>query len=374
MAIRSPEPLTDSLSPATTPEDHWTRTERGVSSWLKHRLPDVICGEMPATGEGSGQSIASMENLIQSSRRTLCPAKIRRLTLSLVALVALGFSAGSALAGVEFHTNSTAFGAAASSFSLMGTENWSSAGNAAEAAVADPLAPGVANGPFPNGSSVAAGVRVQSNILGNTATNASPGNGALFYTPTGFTGASGNKQPSNQVTVNFANESMDVIFSAVAGSTPRAVSLTPLFFRLGLNNSATVTIQVYNQTNAFLGSTMVSNVQDCLETAYLGITTTGSDSLGRINLWATSTDIVGVDNLSVYGSAGVGPRLRALQLTQSGFSVQLDAEAGQTFRILASTNLTSWLPVQTNTLSTASQQLLLPTSGSARFYRAEQLP
>jgi hypothetical protein len=318
-----------------------------------------------------------MDNLIQRSRRPLFSARTRRLALSFVALMALHFSAGTGLAGVEFQTTLPAFTAAATSFSLMGTENWSSAGNAPAAAISDPLAPGVANGPFATGTSVASGIQVQSNTLGESATNTMPG-GGLFYAPMGFAGQSGNKQPSNQVSVNLQNESFDIIFSSVAGKAPRAVSLVPTFYRLGNNTVGSVTIQVYNQANILIGSNIVANVQDSLESAFIGITTTGSDVLGRVNLWASTSDAVGADNISVYGSAGggggTGAKLFGLQLAGSSFSVRLDAEPGQRFRILASTDLTTWVPVQTNTLTSASQQLTLPASGNARFYQAELLP
>ncbi len=317
-----------------------------------------------------------MDNLIQRSRRPLFSARIRSFAVSITALAALHFSVGTGLAGVEFQTTLPAFTSAAAAFSLMGTENWSSAGNASAIAINDPLAPGVANGPFAAGTSVASGIRVQSNALGEGATNTMPG-GGLFFSPTNFTGNSGNKQPSNQVSGNLQNESVDIIFSSVAGKAPRAVSLVPTFYRLGNSNAGTVTIQVYNQTNALIGSNIVANVQDALENAFIGITTTGSDVLGRVSLWASTSDAVGADNISVYGSesgGGTGPRLFGPQLTGASFSVRLDAEAGQTFRILASSDLATWVPVQTNTLVSASQQLTLPASGSARFYRAELLP
>jgi hypothetical protein len=291
-----------------------------------------------------------------------------------VTLLALLLSAGPLVAGVVFHETAEAFDAAMGTFTLMGREDWSSAGNAAATVVNSPLAPGVANGPFPNGTTVASGIRVQSNSLGPNGATPAPGTN-LYYAPAGFRGVSGNIQPSNQLSTNWDNDSFDIVFSAVNGKSPKAVSFSPMFYRIGANTTATLTIKVYNQADGLLGTVTVPDVADCLEDAYIGILMTGADTLGRVNIWATATDVVGADNIEVFSGQVVQPSLRALHVSGPNFTVQIDGEAGQRYRMLASANVASgWQSVQTNTLATASQQLTLPATGAARFYRAELWP
>ena len=52
----------------------------------------------------------------------------------------------------------------------------------------------------------------------------------------------------------------------------------------------------------------------------------------------------------------------------------INGVAGQRYVILSSTDLRSWSPVQTNTLTTSSNNYALPASGAVRFYRAQGLP
>ncbi len=276
-------------------------------------------------------------------------------------------------AGVVFHATSGEFQQAVTGLRFMGSENWSSAGNAAARNLTDPLSPGVAKTPFANGTSAASGIRVQSNSLKNAPVAVSPGNG-LFYAPTGFAGLSGNIQPSNQLSAQRNDDSFDIVFSTVNGVLPRAVSLSPMYYKITGADAATVTVRVYNQANTLLGTTTVTNVKDCLEDAFLGIVTTGNDALLRVNLWATTTDVVGADNIAVHGSTTTGPRLRAAGITGQGFTAWLDADSGKSYRVLASTNATTWQAVQTNTLVSPSQLLTFPISGPVRFFQAQQLP
>jgi hypothetical protein len=51
----------------------------------------------------------------------------------------------------------------------------------------------------------------------------------------------------------------------------------------------------------------------------------------------------------------------------------LDGQAGQRFALLASTNLTAWVSLQTNTLTTDSLEYSVPSSGVARFFKAQLL-
>jgi len=285
-------------------------------------------------------------------------------------------------AGVSFYFTTKGFAVATAAMTLRGTEDWSSAGNAPATSLSDPLSPGVANGPFANGSSVAAGVQVQSNFLGNTPTNTAPGDG-LYYAPAGYIGNSGNVQPSDQVSANRPNDGFDMIFQTIGLSVPRAVSFSPMYYQLGSTgegsspgdtSAADLTIRVYNQSGAFLGSATVTNVQDCLEDAFLGIVTTGSDTLGRVNVWATSTDTSGADNIAVYADAEITPTLHALGFASGNFSFELDGRAGRQYAILSTGDFASWIYEQTNQLSSNSMQLTLVATNALRFYRAQSLP
>lgn len=71
---------------------------------------------------------------------------------------------------------------------------------------------------------------------------------------------------------------------------------------------------------------------------------------------------------------GTPPTLTALNATNGNFNFQLNGQAGQRYAVLSSNNLTSWAPVQTNTLAAASLLISLPATNTARFYRAQWLP
>jgi hypothetical protein len=70
------------------------------------------------------------------------------------------------------------------------------------------------------------------------------------------------------------------------------------------------------------------------------------------------------------------PELRAVPVSGgAGFELWLDGTAGQRYEIQATTNLVNWTSVQTNALTTSSQQVNLPSSSlPASFYRARWLP
>jgi hypothetical protein len=292
----------------------------------------------------------------------------------IIGLLLAGLIVTTANAGVTFYTTSSMFNPAVTSFNLRGTENWSTATGTEIANVSDPLLPGVANGPLPTGSSVTVGVRAQSNSLGNNPTHPAPGLG-MVYAPAGFVGVSGNLQPTKQVSGNVTNSSFDLIFTNIGQSVPRAASLSPMYYRISsANNSATVTVRVYNQANTLLGSTTVANVKDCLEDAYLGIVTTDSDTLGRINIWATAKDVPGADNIAVYDAAPIPPTLKAVSRTGKNFTFKLAGQAGHRYAIQSGTNLVNWQSIQTNTLATNSIQLTITATNNLRFYRAQWLP
>lgn len=71
---------------------------------------------------------------------------------------------------------------------------------------------------------------------------------------------------------------------------------------------------------------------------------------------------------------GAPPALRALGAAGGNFNFRLEGLAAQRYAILTSPDLANWMPVQTNTLATASVQISLPATNAARFYRAQWLP
>lgn len=224
---------------------------------------------------------------------------LRRSALAAVATLSfLMFLPNLSRAGVAIYVDDQAgFGAASSGLVLAGMEDWSSSTLAANqlAHFADPLAPGVSNGPFPGGTNPATGMTVQSNTLGGNPTVPSPG-GGLANASEGFLGT-----PDDQVSSDLVDTSFDMIF-AIAGTD--AVSFTPLIFdQVGSGNAGTATIRVYDSSNALLGSVQDIPVAGFTNpTTFVGIVTTGGDAIGRINVFATSTNdrFAGADNIAVY--------------------------------------------------------------------------
>ncbi|HTJ00049.1 MAG TPA: hypothetical protein VL527_14300 [Dongiaceae bacterium] len=287
-------------------------------------------------------------------------------------LMAALWLTAAAHAGVVFYTVPANFNAAAAPYTLLGTEDWSSATGTNIADVTDPLLPGVANGPFPTGSKPATGVQAQSNANGANADNLNPGDG-MFYSPTGYSGFSGHIQPSQQLSVNQTGDSFDVIFGDTNNpSNVKAVSLSPMFYQLGASSSGNITIRVYNQANVFLDTTTVSNVQDSLENAYLGIiATNNSDTIGRINLWASSQDASGADNIAVYAGTTSPVTLHADGWATNSFTFTLTGNPGSSYVIQSSSNLVNWTSLQTNQLSSNSLQLKISAPARAQMYRAQ---
>ena len=74
-------------------------------------------------------------------------------------------------------------------------------------------------------------------------------------------------------------------------------------------------------------------------------------------------------------SAGTNPLLTPGTVSSTNtFSFWLSAPTGRYYIIQSSSNLTSWLPVQTNLLSTSPLSLVFSTTNTSRFYRAVWLP
>jgi hypothetical protein len=203
-----------------------------------------------------------------------------------------------------FNNDQAGFNTAVGNASLVvqSTENFESIGpilTVGGVLTNDPLASGVANGPFPSGTTLT-GVLIQSN------TNASSG---LTTLPRGFNAlvalgpADGSR--SNQVFATFDGDGMDLVFSA-AGA--HAVSLAPLFENLvSAGATGTVTVRVFDTANFLLGSADITNVGWSMSQAssFVGVVagTTGN-RIGRINLYDGgsfgSNTSQGVDDIVVF--------------------------------------------------------------------------
>ncbi len=93
----------------------------------------------------------------------------------------------------------------------------------------------------------------------------------------------------------------------------------------------------------------------------------------------TFTNTVPPQSITLFvlpAGAPVAPSLRpGLASPTNTFDFWLDGGAGQNYVLLWSSNLLSWLPLQTNTLATNSLHLVVSTTnGPARFYRAQWAP
>jgi hypothetical protein len=219
-------------------------------------------------------------------------------------LAAIGFAQPVKAAVSFFVDNPGGFNTAIGGLVLRGTETWEQSTLAANniTTFSDPLAPGVLNGPFPTGSTAAAGITAQANTLGANAVTPSPaGANGLATASVGFVGS-----PSDQLSPNSFNVSFDLIVNP-AGNYAGAVRLSPLYFSSVATSSTstpgTVIITVYDPSNNLLGTQTVTNV-DYSQTDFVGIVATAGSNIRRINLFASTnaaTSTAGADDISVYG-------------------------------------------------------------------------
>jgi len=155
----------------------------------------------------------------------------------------------SASGGVLFFVNDTAgFDAARGSTTLAGFEDWESSTLAPNMSTlfSAPLEPGVANGPFPNGTVAATGMTAQINTSGGNPTVPTPG-GVLATASAPFLGT-----PTDQVGPSPPDVSFDLLFGLPQTT---AVSLTPLAIDLDASGDpGTVTIRVYDTSNDLLAA------------------------------------------------------------------------------------------------------------------------
>jgi PEP-CTERM motif len=229
-----------------------------------------------------------------------------RKQVAIFCTVILMLVARESCAQVTFFVNDQAgFNAAASAFNFAGTEDWETSILTPNSLTTfdDPLAPGIANGPFPTGSLTAPGVTAQSNTLAGAATSTSPrGAFGLATASAGFLGT-----PSDQVSPN-QNDSFDLLINP-AGGFSGAVGLNPLYFDFSAasstSNPGSVVVSVYDVNNLLVGTQAMNNV-DFSASSFLGIVSAGGTNIRRINLWGSTNpanSTAGADNIAVFSSA-----------------------------------------------------------------------
>jgi len=172
------------------------------------------------------------------------PPSSLRLALSLCLLL----GSGTAAATVQVFVDDPAgFAAATAGHSLLGVEDWSSAGDAPMQAIAAPLQPCVPNGPFPHGTNPATGLTVVANQ-----------NGA---------------------------DGATVVPADVLSDRRRR--------QRGHDHGDRV-----RRRPRARGSASVPNVVDTQETSFLGIVGAPGE-IRRVNVWAGGTAAAGADNIRV---------------------------------------------------------------------------
>jgi hypothetical protein len=217
----------------------------------------------------------------------------------------------SAEAAVLFFIDDQAgFDAASGGLMFAGIEDWESSSLAAGMIVGFPdvLQPGIANGPFPNGTDPATGLTVQSNTLGGNPINLAPrGARGLATASVGYFGT-----PTDQVSTGFcqqvsgvcgAGDSFDMRFGLPSTS---AVSFVPLVFDVsGSGNAGTAAIRVFDTNNVLIGTSPNVSVSGYTNpTTLVGVVATAGDDIGRINIFATSVNdsFAGADDIRVFTS------------------------------------------------------------------------
>jgi hypothetical protein len=220
--------------------------------------------------------------------------------------------AGQASAGIIFYNTQATFDAATglAGLTLLGMEDFESS-TLAPGAIQDfddPLAPGVANGPFPTGTNPATRMTVQSNTSPDGFTVAPRGVTGLVTAAVGFEGA-----PDDQIGNNQEPDSLDLIFASLAAAPITAVDLVPMFVdSLVTAALGDIQVQVFDIANTLLGSVLVTDITYANKLGYLGIIATAGDAVSRINLVDVEFNSVtqhyaAVDDIRVYADLGTGP-------------------------------------------------------------------
>ena len=228
--------------------------------------------------------------------------KLRRLfVLAALGSALLGSSTTSEAGLLSFGNNAAGFNAqvAGDSLPLLGTEDFESSTLASNSIQVfdDSLTPGVANSVFPGGTNPALGMTVQSNTLGASPSSTSPrGSSGLVTASAGYLST-----PSDQISNNSPGDSFDLVFSPAV----KAVGLSPLFFAQApttpTSDPGTIEFEVFSSANVSLGTFSLASV-DFSQTDFMGIVATGSDNIGRINLYAVGDLYAGADDIRAYAA------------------------------------------------------------------------
>jgi hypothetical protein len=220
--------------------------------------------------------------------------------------------ASPASAVLLFVDNEAAYNAAVAALTFAGTEDFESSTlgpNLATNNFTDPLAPGVANGPFPTGTNPATGLTVQSNTLAGMPVMVSPR--GLFGLGTASAGFFGT--PTDQVSNSAVGDSFDMLFGL---TNTFAVSFNPLVFdQAATAGVGAFDIRVFDTSNTLiLGPTQITAAAFTNPTTHVGIVAMAGEDIGRINLFGTGSiagggtvDFTGADNINVYTAGQVTP-------------------------------------------------------------------
>jgi hypothetical protein len=182
-----------------------------------------------------------------------------------------------------------------------------------------------------------------------------------------FRNYDGNKSAFGDTSVNAIAPNPDAV-SAFASMRSTDGELTILIVNKQLTASAAATIAVTNR--------LLSGTGQVWQLTSANVITRLSD----INISGnTLTSTVPPQSITLFvlpGGAPPPPQLRAGTMSATNtFDLWLDGTAGQRYVLSESRDLVTWNPVGTNTLSSDSWHIVLPTANSSlMFYRGQWLP
>jgi hypothetical protein len=210
-----------------------------------------------------------------------------------LSIVIVFFVANVATADVTWYDDQGAFEAAAAAAGLafleLETFEESTLAPNSVVAFADPLAPGVPNGPFPSGMTGCTDWIYQSNTLGGNPVQPSPqGADGLAAASVGYFEAS-----SDVVVSNYFVNSVDI--DLYDGAEKSAVGFNTLTFGGG----STVEVRAYGAGEAYLG--MITVPADAAGSFFVGVIADDEDQrIGRINVYDPLGGAEGGDNIQTW--------------------------------------------------------------------------
>jgi hypothetical protein len=177
----------------------------------------------------------------------------------------------------------------------------------------------------------------------------------------------GNKSTFGDTSVKAATPNPDNV-SAFAALRSSDNALTLMVINKQLTTAAAATVTV---TNRLLSG--VSQVWQLTSANVINrladITVTGG----------VFTNTVPAQSITLYvlpfGTPPPPPRVQPGRLSSTNtFDLWLSGTAGQRYALLSSSNLVSWAPVQTNTISSNTWHIVLPATAPPRYYRGQWAP